>query len=108
MTGERYRGPVEGTGAIYLGLPAQEADPDHPDNPVELTIAASLYAQGEVHVLASRVEIYGALVMEQGLTCFGRPALVLPGNRLPNTQRERVPGFRSNGGRRPGLLTFDR
>jgi len=107
LTGERYRGPVEGTGAIYLGLPPHGTDPHRPDSPVELTIAASLYAQGEVHVLASRSEIHGALVMEQGLTCFGTPALVLPGNRLPNTQRERVPGFQSNGVRRPGLLTFD-
>jgi hypothetical protein len=106
LTGTSYRGPMEGTGAIYLGLPGQDADPNHPQDPVQLTIAASLCAQGEVHVLATRAEIRGALVMEQGLTRFGTPTLVLPGKRLPNTQRERVPGFRSVGGRRPGLLTF--
>lgn len=106
LTGKRYRGPVEGTGSIYLGLPAQEHDPHNPKHPVQLTIAASLVAQGEVHVLATRAEIQGALVMEQGMTCFGKPHLLLPGNRLPNTQREWVPGFRPKGGRRPGLLTY--
>lgn len=108
LTGKHYWGPVEGTGAIYLGLPAQDEAPNDPKNQVDLVIAASLCAQGEVHVLAPRAEVLGALVMGQGLTCFGEPALVLPGRRLPNTRRERVPGFRSHGDPRPGLLTFQR
>ncbi len=103
LTGERYRGPVEGTGAIYLGLPGQGADRGRPG--VELTIGASLYAQGEVHLVASRAEVHGSLVMGQGITSFGEPSLVLTGHRLPNTAREGVPGFHCTGARRPGLLT---
>ena len=98
LTGDHYRGPVEGTGAIYLGLPAQANTTD------TLTIAACLYAQGEVHLLADHCEVQGALVLGQGLTWLGQAALTLSGTSLPNTQRERVPGFRRQGGRRPSLL----
>jgi hypothetical protein len=99
LTGDHYRGPVEGTGAIYLGLPAQ------PEATESVVVGASLHAQGEVHLLAGRSEIQGALVVGQGLTRSGKADLVLPGTRLPNTQRERVPGFQRHGGRRPSLLT---
>ena len=89
---------MEGTGAIYLGLPAQT------QKAAKLEIAASLYAQGEVHLLARRTNVHGALVVGHGLTWLGRTWLGLSATRLPNTDRERVPGFVRSGGRRPGLL----
>ena len=93
---DSYSGPVEGVGAIYLGLPGDTLGP-------HLEVFGSLVAGGEIYV-STAASVHGALVVGQGITWFGDSELHLPGDRLPNTQREKVPGFKRSGHKRPGLL----
>ena len=97
--GSRYRGPVEGSGSVYLGIPGRT---------VAVGIQASLLADGEVYVVADRATVEGALVVGEGITWRGgtprQGSLRLPGTRLSNTARARIPGLRREGGLRPGFL----
>ena len=94
---DSYIGPVEGVGSIYLGLPGGRPAQD-------LEVFASLVSGGEVYVSSVAASVHGAMVVGQGITWFGDSELRLPGDRLPNTQREKVPGFNRSGHMRPGLL----
>lgn len=93
--GGAFTGVLEGGGNVYLGLPGQRN---------ALSVAAGVIAAGEVH-LSVEVRLDGPLVLAAGLTALAdRASLRLSGERLFNVQRERVPGFRTQGPPRPGLL----
>ncbi len=94
-----YRGPMEGSGSIYLGLPGGD-----PSAGGKIRIDASLVSEAETYVCAGEVTAHGALVVGQGVTWIGAAELHLPGDDLPNVERERVPGFRRTGVTRPGML----
>ena len=98
-----FAGPIEGSGMIYLGLPGtSDAQPQ------DIEIVASIVAEAEVYVRAKAISVHGALVLGQGITWIDGSILKLPGGRLPNIQRERIPGFRRTGTLRPGLLSQGR
>ena len=59
-------------------------------------------------IKSGKATVHGALVVEQGITCADGAELELPGDALPNIERERVPGFRRSGVTRPGMLTLVR
>ena len=93
-----FRGSIEGSGAVYFGLPA--------GNPVpgRIRIDAAVIADGEVHIQCPVTEVWGALAVGHGVTGAQRHRLLTPGLLLPDTQRERMPGFKPLGGPRPGIL----
>jgi hypothetical protein len=99
-TADAYRGSAEGAGAIYLGLPGA-VPPD--ESPLE--IHASLVSEAESYVRAASTTVRGAMVVGLGITWAEGAELHLPGDSLPNIERERVPGFRRSGVARPGMLT---
>ena len=90
---------------VYVGLPASGASQSRPGR---LRVSASLVAAGEVYVRATAASVAGALVLGEGLTFGEGAALELPGEHLPNHQRQRVPGFGRSGPLRPGVLTAGR
>lgn len=92
--GAPFQGRLEGGGNVYFGLPRA---------PRSVVIQASVIADGEVH-LASETTLAGCLAVPHGLTELGPAALRLSGEALFNVQRERVPGFVTDGAPRPGLL----
>ena len=98
-SGGSYRGPVEGAGAIYLGLPGAGAVGGQ-----SLEIEASLVSESETYVRATSTTVHGALVVGQGITWTKGTELHLPGDALPNIERAQVPGFRRSGATRPGML----
>jgi hypothetical protein len=98
-SGGSYRGPVEGAGAIYLGLPGAGAVGGQ-----SIEIEASLVSESETYVRATSTTVHGALVVGQGITWTKGTELHLPGDALPNIERAQVPGFRRSGATRPGML----
>lgn len=89
-------GPVEGTGNAYFGLPGAAST---------IVIDASVVVGGEVHLHAT-THVAGPLVLAYGVTLSRRGTfrLVPEGRWGFQVERERVPGFVTRGGRRPGLL----
>jgi len=97
--GSPYRGWVEGSGAVYLGLPG-DTEPA-----AELQVEGSIVAGGEVYLRVDRAVIHGALVIGRGLTrASERCELRLLGSLLPQTNEESVPGFTISGEARAGQL----
>lgn len=97
VPGLAARSPLEGHGDAFLGLPGRRG-------PIELEFG--LVVGGELNIAAERVRVDGPLVLHHGVTRTGvAPGdLVATGQRLPNPDRERVPGFRTSGSPRPGRL----
>lgn len=94
-----FRGPIEGSGMIYLGLPGQRQAAL-----ARLDCHASLVADGEIYLRAARSAVHGAVIGGGGITNFDGSRLHLGRDRLPNIDRGDVPGFRRAGPTRPGLL----
>ena len=94
--GTEFRGSIEGSGSVYLGLPAGNPVPD------SIRLDAALVVDGEVHIQSARAEIWGALAVGYGVTGAGDDHVLLTlGLLLPDTQRERIPGFQPVGRPRP-------
>jgi len=89
-------GPIEGTGNCWLGLAASTG---------ELRLDAALVVDGEVH-LGATAHVAGPLVLPFGVTASRHPAarLVPEARWTFAIERERVPGFRTSGAPRLGLL----
>jgi hypothetical protein len=94
LTGDRFQGPVEGAGSIYVGLRAL---------PLGIDCSAALVAAGQLH-LATDARIAGP-VIGSGLSALGpgRPRLHAAGDWLFQPDRERIPGFATAGAPRPSL-----
>lgn len=93
-----FAGRLEGGGNVYFGLPQRAWSSE------DLCVDASIVAAGELH-LAARTQVAGAVVLPFGLTELAAEAqLQLSGRHLFNVQRERVPGFLTEGPPRPGVL----
>ena len=92
-----FRGPPEGAGSVWFGLPGSERP---------LSIDASIVVGGEAHLRAT-THVAGPVVLAFGLTQQnGRSAqLVAEGRWKFDVERERVAGFAAQGDRRLGLLT---
>ena len=98
-SGAEFSGGIEGSGSVYLGLPAGNPVPD------SIRLDAALVVDGEVHIQSSRAEVWGALAVGHGVTGAGEDHVLLTlGLLLPDTQRERIPGFQPVGRPRPGIL----
>lgn len=97
-SGERFRGPVEGAGSVWFGMPRE------PGTALELDLG--LFVAGELHVAADSAAVHGPVVLVHGVTRLpGREGNVeFTGLRLPELQRAALPGFVTVGGPRPGLL----
>lgn len=91
-----FRGPIEGTGNVYLGLRGEAAS---------VRIDAGLVVAGEAH-LAADAQVAGPVVLSFGVTesRSRRCRLVPEGRWTFQVEREIVPGFQVHGGRRPGVL----
>jgi len=91
----RFRGPVEGSGMVYVGAPgASEL----------LRSDAGLLVTGELH-LATDAAVAGPLVLHHGATVLGgEPRRVVGARWTFRPARERIPGFVVEGSPRPGLL----
>ncbi|MEZ6038326.1 MAG: hypothetical protein R3F29_12655 [Planctomycetota bacterium] len=98
LTGSRFGGPVEGAGAVYLGMPGAPR--------AAITCAAGLVVAGQMHV-STDAEVDGPLCLAHGITDLGvtgRPWRLGGGEWTFRPGRERVPGFVTSGAPRPGLL----
>ncbi len=91
-----FRGPMEGTGNVYLGLRGE---------PSALRVDAGIVVAGEAH-LAADAHVAGPVVLSFGVTeSRSRPCRLVPEGRWSfQVEREVVPGFVVHGGRRPGVL----
>ncbi len=93
---EAFRGPIEGGGAVFFGLPRSTAD--------RLSCDAGLVAHGELQVWTD-AEVVGPLVVGAGVTRNGGGAkLRATGGWKFQVERESVPGLESSGRPRPGLM----
>lgn len=94
-----FQGSTDGSGTVYIGLPANNRVPDR------IRLDAALIADGEVHIQTSVAEVWGALAVGYGVTGAAEGCrLLTPGLLLPDTHRERVPGLQPRGRPRPGIL----
>ena len=94
-----FQGSTDGSGTVYIGLPADNPVPDR------IRLDAALVADGEVHIQTSVAEVWGALAVGYGVTGAADGCrLLTPGLLLPDTHRERVPGVQPRGRPRPGVL----
>ena len=97
--GQRFSGPVEGSGNVYIGLPG---------SPAALPIDVGLCVAGELHV--GRVaEVAGPVVLAFGVTrtAAGPARLEARGEWSFHVERERIPGFAIVGRPRAGLLVSE-
>ncbi len=93
---EPFRGPIEGAGGVWLGLPGEPG-------PV-LEVGAGLLVDGELHLNADTT-VHGPVVLGHGVTRLADGVALRPtGRRLPDVERGRVPGLRPEGAPRPGRL----
>jgi hypothetical protein len=91
-----FRGPFEGAGNVYLGLPRATG---------KLTVQASIAVAGQLH-LAGSATVGGPVVLAHGITGIGSATARLEprGSWCFQVEREGVPGFATKGAPRPGLL----
>jgi hypothetical protein len=94
----RLQGPIEGGGAVYLGLPRDESAE-------RIEIAASLVVEGDVVLLREEAHVRGNLLGGASITSArGARRLSVGGLGLRDVRRDRIPGFVSQGPPRPGAL----
>ncbi len=95
--GERFAGPMEGAGNVYLGLPREGQG--------RLDFDVGLVVTGVLHVAVDTAYVHGPVVLHHGgLPVPGRAGmLVATGRRLPSL-RVALPGFVAVGAARPGPL----
>lgn len=92
-----FRGPMEGAGGVWLGLPGARC--------VALEVAAGLVVGGELHLAADAAHVSGTLLVRHGVTAAAAGGhLRASGVRCPDVRREQVPGFPPAGPPRPGRL----
>ncbi|MHC5062434.1 MAG: hypothetical protein ACYTG5_00500 [Planctomycetota bacterium] len=97
--GGEYGGWIEGSGAVYVGLPGRRGEERN------LVFEGSLVAEGEVYLRAPAWRLHGALVLGSCLIFADESSrLSLPADRLPDPYREAIPGFAISGPPRPGML----
>ncbi|MBK8095685.1 MAG: hypothetical protein IPK26_01155 [Planctomycetes bacterium] len=90
-------GPLEGAGAVWIGLPGQGQEP--------MSLQVGLFAAGPVHLLAERAEVAGCVLAGAGVHGLGgERELTAMASRWFDLDREAVPGFLSAGCPRPGRL----
>lgn len=91
-----FTGPFEGGGSVYLGLPGAVRP---------LACEVGLVVAGELHVAAA-AQVSGPLVLANGVTTAKAAGVSLAASRdwVFAVDRERVPGFVTSGGARPGAL----
>lgn len=93
------RGATEGSGSVYFGLPGSS------EVPADLLVGATIVAEGELHAVAARVLVRGALVGAHGLTAGAQARLLeVHAESVPVVSRERIPGFLTSGRPRPGWV----
>ncbi len=96
--GRAMRGPEEGAGSVYLGLPNGRGG--------DLVVGASVVAEGELHVAVDRARLGGSLMLGQGGTVLPGAAggLEVAGRAIRDRLRAGLPGFVVRGQPRPGRL----
>lgn len=93
-------GPIEGGGAIWLGLPGEAS--------ASLALSVGLFATGPVHLLVDRTSVMGCLLAGAGVHGLGGVrGLAARASRWIDVEREGVPGFLPVGCPRPGRLCRD-
>jgi len=95
---DRFRGPVEGAGSVYLGL-------RHGGRCIDF--AGALVVAGQLH-LAADARVAGPLVLQHGVSTVGDRSLRLhaAGDWCFLPERERIPGFMTSGPPRAGRLVL--
>lgn len=89
-----FRGPIEGAGAVHLGIGAVTA---------ALVLDAGVVAMGQVRVGAD-CEIAGPVIGTHGIVIGEGRRCLARGTRLYIPERERIPGFATRGAPRAGVL----
>lgn len=91
-----FAGAIEGSGAVYFGLVGCRGS---------IRVDAGIVPTGELHLRVDTT-VCGPLVVPHGVTISTVPPVHLVAARswVFRTERERVPGFATIGGRRPGVL----
>ncbi|HEX6813219.1 MAG TPA: hypothetical protein VF384_16475 [Planctomycetota bacterium] len=90
-----FTGPIEGGGNVYLGLNWSRST---------LDLGAALVVGGELHLMTD-ARVSGPLIVPHGITATTPGArVVAAGDWAFDPDRERVPGFQTRGGPRPGRL----
>ena len=90
-----FTGPIEGGGSVYLGLTGSRAT---------VALGAGLVVGGELHLMTD-ARVAGPLIVSHGITATTPGARVdAAGDWVFDPDRERVPGFLTRGGPRPGRL----
>lgn len=93
------KGPVEGCGNVYLGLPRESGE--------VVDFDLGLVCAGNLHVASRRAVVHGPVVLGgEGvrLGAAGSGQLVCTGLRLPSLRRSALPGFVAVGRPRPSAL----
>jgi hypothetical protein len=95
---DAFSGPMEGAGAVYLGLPREGAE--------HLCFDVGLVVGGELHLAADRALVRGPVVLSFGGTVLPgrRGRLVVAGWSAPLHETGLLPGFAAVGSPRPGPL----
>ncbi len=95
----RGDGRIEGSGALYVGLPSRPALTSR------LHCDASIVCQGEAYFLAEAARFCGSLALAGGWLQYRHLAdLSFSGEQVGMVQRVLIPGFAVNGAARPALL----
>jgi hypothetical protein len=95
---DAFSGPMEGAGAVYLGLPRDGAE--------HLCLDVGLVVGGVLHLAAERALVRGPVVLSFGGTVLPgrRGKLVVAGWSAPLHEPGLLPGFAAVGSPRPGPL----
>jgi hypothetical protein len=98
---EGFRGPVEGSGNAYLGLPRGQQ--------TVLELDCGLVIDGQLHVGADRAVVHGPVLLGSGGTALPdrHARFEVSGRRLPALQRSVLPGFVAVGAPRPGPVRLE-
>lgn len=98
LGGNSFRGPIEGCGNAYVGLPRDGAE--------RIEMQMGLVVRGALHLNADQVRVHGPVVVGgAGLRLGAREGrLVCTGLRLPKPRSASLPGFVAVGSPRPSPL----
>lgn len=93
-----FRGPLEGGGNVYLGMPREVSEP--------MEFDLGLVCVGSLHVAASQATVHGPLAVGAAGVKLrsGGGLVVATGQRMPSLRRSALPGFAAIGNPRPSAL----
>lgn len=95
---DSFRGPLEGGGNVYVGMPREAPEP------IELDLG--LVCVGVMHVAAAEATVHGPLAVgAAGVRLHASGGrVVATGKRMPSLRRSALPGFAAIGSPRPSAL----